>query len=89
MVPLCLLVSETKYSLTLLLNLTLFNIIFDWDDSHDQVSKLIKVTALRRLGHKTHYHIIFRAPLYIQFLITDMVGYEKETNVDVLSALAT
>ena len=88
-VYLCLLVSGTKYSLTLLLSLTLFNILFDWNDSHGQVFKLIKYTDLRRLGNEISYHVICGAPLYIQLLITDTVSDEKETNVDVLGALAT
>ena len=53
-VPLCFLVSGTKYSHTLFLNLTFFdflNILFDWYDSRDQVSKLFKGTSLRRLGN--------------------------------------
>ena len=49
-VPLCLLVSGIKYFLTILLNITLFNIIFDWYDPHDQVSTLLNKTALRSLG---------------------------------------
>ena len=80
MVPLCLLVSRTKYSHTILLNYNLFDlfiIIFDWDDTHDQVSKLFKENFLRILGHGTSYHIIYWAPLYIQLLLTDMVSYEK------------
>ena len=91
-VPLCLLVSGTKYSLTLRLNPTffdLFNIHFDWDDSSDQVSKLLKEIYLCRLGHEISYHVICGASLYIQFLITDRVSDEKETNVDVLGVLAT
>ena len=60
-VPLCLLVSGTKYSNTLLLNITFFDFfsfLFGWDDSHDQVSKLLKETTLRRLGCEISYHII-------------------------------
>ena len=76
-VPLCLLFSGTKYSLTLLLSLTFLNIYFDWNDSHYQLSKLLKETALLRLGHEISYHIICRAPLYIQFLLTDTVSDEK------------
>ena len=86
------LVSGTKYSHTLLLNLTLFDffyILFDWDDSHDQVSKLLKETALCSIGNEIYYHVICGAPLYIQFFLTDTVSYEKETNVDVLGVLAT
>ena len=67
-VPLCFLVSGTKYSDYLLLNLTFFdffNIIFDWDDSHDQVSKLLKDNSLRRSGNEISYHVICGALLYI------------------------
>ena len=88
-VPFWLLVSVTKYSLNLLLSITLLNIRFDWDDSHDQVSKFLKENAMIRLGHKSSYHIICGAPLYIKFLLTGTVSDEKETNVDVLDALAT
>ena len=61
MVPLFLLVSGIKYSHTILLNLNLFDffiILFDWDESHDQVSKLLKKNALCRIGNKISYHII-------------------------------
>ena len=79
-IPLCLLVSGTKYPHNLLLNLTLFDlfiILFDWDDSHGQVSKLLKENALSRLGHEISYNVIFGSPIYIQLLLTDMVSYEK------------
>ena len=91
-VPLYLMVSGTKYSHIILLNLTLFdlfNILFDWDDSHDQVSKLIKESSLHRIGNEISYHVIFGAPLYIKLLLTDTVSDEKETNVDVIGTLAT
>ena len=91
-VPLCFLVSGTKYSLTIILNITffdLFNILFYLDESHDQVSKIIKETSLRRLGHKISHHVIYGAPIYITFILTDTVSDEKEENVDVLGALAT
>ena len=91
-VPLRLLVSGTKYYHTLLLNLNLFDffiILFDWDDSHDQVSKLIKETSLCMLSHEISYHLIYGAPIYIKFLLTDTVSFEKKTNVDVLGVLAT
>ena len=76
-VPLCFLVSGTKYSHYLLLNITLFyffNIIFDWDESRDQVSKLLKDNSLRRLGNGISSHVICGALLYIKFLLTDMVS---------------
>ena len=79
-VILCLLVSGTKYSLNIFLNITLFslfNIIFDWDESNDQVSKPFKETSLRSIFHGILYHIICGAQLYIQLLITDMVSNEK------------
>ena len=79
-VPLCLLVSRTKYSHTLLLNIAffdLFNIIFDWDESHDQVSKKFKETSLCSLGKETFYRVICGASIYIKFLPTDMLSYEK------------
>ena len=63
---LCLLFSGTKYSLTLLFNITffdLFHILFDWDDSRDQVYKLLTETTLHRLCHEISYHILCRAPL--------------------------
>ena len=77
MVPLYLPISGTKYLLTLLLIITLLNIIFDWNDYHDQVSELIKETALRRIDHEISYHFICGAPLYIQFLPTDTFSDEK------------
>ena len=76
-VPLCFLVSGTKYSHYLLLNITLFdffNIIFDWYESHDQVSKLLKDNSLCRLGNEISYHVICGALLNIKFLLTDMVS---------------
>ena len=88
-VPLYLMVPRTKYSLTLLLSLSFLNILFDWSESRDQVSELLKYTALPRLGHEIFYHFICGAPLYIQFLLTDTVSDEKERNVYVLVALAT
>ena len=87
--PLCLLVSGTKYSLTILLSLTLFYILFYWYDYHYQVSKLLKYNALRRLGHEISYHVICGAPICIQFLLTDTVSDERERNVNVLGAIAT
>ena len=92
LVSLCLLVSGTKYSHTLRPDINLFDLFiirFDWDDSHDRVSKLFKATYLHRIDHKTSYHIICGAPLYIKLLLTDTVGYEKEMNLDVLGVLAT
>ena len=80
LVPLCLLVSGTKYSQTLLLNLTylyFFVIIFDWYYSHYQVPKILKENSLHSLGHEISYRVICGSPLYIQFLLTDMFGYEK------------
>ena len=91
-VPLCLLVSRTKYSHTLILNLAffgLFVILFDWYYSHDKIYKFLKETYLNSLGHEISYHTICGAPLYIQFLLTDTASYEKETNVDSLGVLAT
>ena len=91
-VPLCLLISGTKYSHTLLLNLTFFDffiILFDWDEYHDQVSKILKDTSLCSPCNEISYHVICGAPFYIQFLLTDTVRYEKETNVDVLGVIAT
>ena len=90
-VPLCPLVSGTKYPHNLLLNITFFDFfitIFDWDDSHDKVFKLLKETSLRRLGHKISYHVVCGAPLYIQSIPTDTAIYEKETNADVIDTLA-
>ena len=81
-----------KYSHTLLLNITLFDlliILFDWDYSHDQVYKLLKDTDLRMLGHEISYHEICGEPLYIKLLLNDTVSYEKKTNVDVIGVLAT
>ena len=54
-----------------------WNILFDSDEYHDQASKIIKETFLRRLGHEISYHVICAAPLYIQFLLIDMVSDEK------------
>ena len=88
-VPLCLLVSGTKYSLTLLLILTFLSIFFNWDDSHDQFSKILKYNSLCRLSHEISYHVICGEPIYIQFLLIDTVGDEKEMNVDVIGLLAT
>ena len=91
MVPLCLLVSGTKYSYTLLINLSFFYvfiIIIDWYDSHGQVYKILKETYLHRLGHTISYYVVCVVPLYIKFLLTDTVSYEKEMNVDVLGTLA-
>ena len=88
-VPLYLLVSGTKYSPTLFLSITFLNIIFDWDDFHYQVSKHLKYTALCRLGHEISYHVICRAPLYIQFLLNDTCSDEKEMNFGVLCSLAS
>ena len=62
-VPLYFLVSGIKYSLALLLSIILFITIFDWSDSHDQVSKLLKETAPLRLGHEISYHVTCGAPL--------------------------
>ena len=41
------------------------------------------------LGHEISYHINFGEPLYIQFLLTDMVSNEKESNVHMLDVIAT
>ena len=87
-VLLCLLISGTKYSLTLLLSLTFLNILFGWGDSHYQVSKSFKDTALSMLSHEISNRVIYGAPLYIHFLLTDIFSDEKETNFDVLDALA-
>ena len=65
------------------------NILFDWNVSQCQVSKILKETPLSRLGHEISYHTICGATFYIQLLLNDMVSDEKETNVDVLGALAT
>ena len=91
-VPLCLLFSGTKYSLIPPPNITLFypfNILFDWYDSHDKVSKLLKEADLHSLGNEIYYYVICGATLYIKFLLTDTVSDEKEMNVDVLGELAT
>ena len=91
-VPLYCLVSGTKYPHDLLFNINLFdffNILFDWDESHDKVSKLLKETYLYSLGNEIFYYVIRGAPLYIQLLLTDTFSDEKEMNVDVLGALAT
>ena len=77
MVPLYLVISGTKYSLTLLLSITFLNIIFDWNDYHDQLYEPLKETALHRLDHEISYHFICGAPLYIQFLPTDTFSDEK------------
>ena len=79
-VPLCLLVSGTKHSHTILLHLTFFdffNIIFDWYYSHDKFSKLLKETDMSILGHEISHNVIYGEPIYIQFIITDTVSYEK------------
>ena len=76
--PLCFLVSGTRYSHYLLLNLTFFDFFdtfFDWDESHNQVSKILKDNSLRRLGNKISYHVICGALLYIKLLPTDMVSH--------------
>ena len=88
-VPLYLMVSRTKYSITLLLSLSFLSILFGWSESHDKLSEILKYTALPRLGHEISYHFICGAPLSIHFLLTDTVSDEKETNVYVLVALAT
>ena len=88
-VPLYLLVSGIKYSLSILLSLTFLNILLDWNDSIDKVSKPLKETALRRLGHESSYRVICGAPLYIQVLLTDTFSDEKETNFNVLGKIST
>ena len=82
-----LLISGTKYSPTLLLSITFLNIIFDWNEYHDQISKILEETSLRSLGYEISYHVICGAPLYIQFLLTATVGDEKN-NVDILGAIS-
>ena len=87
-----LLVTGTKYSHTLLLNITFFDlfiILFNWDESNYKVSKLYRETSLLMLGNEISYHAVFGAPLYIKFLLTDTFSDEKETNVDVLGGVAT
>ena len=77
-VRLYLLVSGTKYSLTLILSLTFLKVLFDWDDSHDQVSKLLKENPLCRIVNAISYHVMYGSPIYIQFLITDKFSDEKK-----------
>ena len=91
-VPLCLLISGTKYSHTLILDITFFgffNILFYLGESHDQVSKILKETSQRRICHEISYHVICGAPLYIQFPLTDIFSDEKEMNFGVLGDIDT
>ena len=77
MVPLCLLVSGTKYSLTLLLSFTFFNILFDLDESHYQVYNFLKILPcvslftkspiMKFLGH----HSTFNSSLLIHSVMKE------------------
>ena len=74
-----------------LISLDLIDLILFLIGMTPMISYINLLKALPCVGLIIKFPIMsfWGAPLYIQFLLNDIVSYEKEMNVDVLAGLAT